>query len=631
MSDSGTVELSRDCGEEGTRHMPCHGKEDRNTILNELTCIDDTENNDNLLKTTSDLLVDIHQKSVELIKAVSSDNKEDNNIDGVMDDGAKGESKASDRLKLNLDDVMMGDQPMAASDENVELKTLSKTDKKLKKKADGDEKYLKKINKKKLEKDESDELMMGDQPANDDTISTVVIRPKEVTSPPTIISTTSSEVTETMVSSTTILSTTETRLRRETEISVNEAKSTDSSVFTTQLSIPTTTNSPAVKISNKSTLKPRGSDEHASTVHHQKDMQEAHLATDHFIPPMLLVRTQFSLSNGHGEHVEAPRKHIEEHEVSTASSNDASAHIKASTSVNLPTTTVATAEITTAEITTAEVTTAEVTTVKVTTPEVTTATIVSTTEKPIVDITSTQKSISESSVASIDTSAIKLDASTTVAPTTLLHFDDTTKLPTSEILTANEQIIDLKKTTESTNMPVTEPPRFRQPHAPKHSSEFHSKTPTTLSTLETSYPTTQELTTPPSKPPTESVVTEHPESINTVTVTTSSPIVYTITENSVRNNCSSNLDISSDKPIEQSKRDHSTTVKHHSTAGNVLHSDHNLNDHLSESIESDDPCWTEDNSSADLSNSDVFQPYRPNRRRVLTKPESHSYIKKVLG
>lgn len=587
--------------------MPCHGKEDRNTILNELTCIDDTENNDNLLKTSSDSLVDIHQKSVELIKAVSSDNKEDNNVDGVVEDVAKGELKSNDKLKLNLDDVMMGDQPMPLAEETVDLKPMSKADKKLKKKADGEEKYLKKITKKKLEKDESDELMMGDQPANDDTISTVETKPKEDTSPPTILSTTSSDITDTIVSSTTILSTTETRLRRETEISVNEApQSTDSSVFTTtEPSTPTTSIVPTVKVSN--TPKPRAADEHASTSHHQKEIQDAHLANDHFIPPMLLVRTQFSLSNGH-EHVEGPRKHIEDHDASTTSPSDAVTAVKASPS------------------------TTEVTTVEVTTAEVTTATIVATTERAAtVDVTTTQKSISKSTAAPIDASAIKQDAvTTTVAATTLGQFDET-KLPTSPIPTTNDPINDLKKTTENINVP-TEPPKFRQPHAPKHAAEFHAKTPlpTTVLTLDTSYPTTQELATnSPSKETTENVVTEHSEGItDTASVSTSAPIsVDTPTETSLRNNCSSNLDIFSDKPIELSKKDHG--VKRHKT-GNTL-PDHNLNDHLAESVENEDPCWTEENSSADLSNSDLFLPYRPNRRRVLTKPESHSYIKKVLG
>lgn len=615
--------------------MPCHGKEDRNTILNELTCIDDTDNTDNSLKTSSDLLVDIHQKSVEQIKAVATDNKEDNNIDGIVDDVTATTGKSTvvgdDRLKLNLDDVMMGDQPMQSSDEKVDVKSVSKADKKPKKKADAEEKYLKKINRKKSEKGDSDELMLGDQPEYDEVSPPVEFTPKAVTIPPTQRPTTTAAATESVVSSTTVLSTTETRLRRETEISVNEAQSTDSSVFTTQPSVTTTAISPSVKpsnkIENKSTSKPRGADEHSSTAHHQKEVQDVHLATDHFIPPMLLVRTQFSLSNGHGEHVDGPRKHLEEHDVSTAPSNDASTHVKASPSIILATTTTTVA--------TAESITAEATTVKGTTAEVTTATIVSITERPTVDVTTTQKSIADVKVATADVSAIKQDATTTIASTTLSHFDETTTLPTSEIQTetTNEPLIDLKKTTESTHMPITEPPRFRQPHAPKHSSEFQSKTPTTLATLETSYPTTQEFATNPPKQTDENIVTEqHSETVNTVTVTTSSPTVDAITENAVRNNCSANLDMpSGDKPIELSKRDHSATVKHHSTGGNVLHSDHNLNDHLSESIESEDPCWTEENSSADLSNSDVFQPYRPNRRRVLTKPESHSYIKKVLG
>lgn len=624
MSDSGTVELSRDCGEEGTRHMPCHGKEDRNTILNELTCIDDTDNNDNTLKTSSDLLVDIHQKSVELIKAVPSDNKEDNNIDGTVDDSAVVQSKLSNGLKLNLDDVMMGDQPMM--DEKLDEKpSMGTVEKKPKKKADGDDKFLKKITKKKSEKDDSDELMMGDQPGDDE------VKPKEVTQ----LSTVSFETTETILSSTASPSTTETRLRRETEISVNEAQSTHSSVFTTEPSAPITTTiiantTPSLQQSNKieikSTPKSHALDEHPPIIHHQKEIQEVHSSTDHFIPPMLLVRTQFSLSNGHGEHSDGPRKHIDDHETATQSTNDGIAKIQSYSTTNSAI----------VDATTTFATTVDLTTVEVTTPALTTAKSVSTTERQnaqILDVTTTQKTIPESPIPSTaDVTAIKEEISTnpttttTVASTTVLELEETTKSAT--FATTTEQSVDVKKVTESTQL-ITESPRFRQPHAPKHSVEFHYKapSPTPILTVETSYATITDTTTAaPQKQTSENVVTEHTDTtITTVAVTTSS----VDNETPVRNNCSSNLDLSSDKPIDISRKEHS--IKHHSTGGNGGHSDHNLNDHLAESNDNEDPCWTEENASADLSNSDVYQPYRPNRRRVLTKPETHSYIKKVLG
>lgn len=35
--------------------------------------------------------------------------------------------------------------------------------------------------------------------------------------------------------------------------------------------------------------------------------------------------------------------------------------------------------------------------------------------------------------------------------------------------------------------------------------------------------------------------------------------------------------------------------------------------------------------TADLTNAENYQPYRPNRRRTLTKPEKHTYMKKLFG
>ncbi|KAJ6637589.1 hypothetical protein Bhyg_10320 [Pseudolycoriella hygida] len=638
MSESGTVELSRDCGEEGTRHMPCHGKEDRNTILNELTCIDDSDNY-NSLRTSTDLMVDIHQKSVELMKAVSSDNKEDNNIGTSIDGAVKAESKSSDQPNLNLDDVMMGDQPITSIDSKVDVMSSPKIDKKFKKKTEGDGKYLKKVNKKKLEKEESDEIMMGDQPAADDSTSSIEINPKEtteITSPSSLASTSLSAFTETILSSTTIHSTTETRLRRETEMSLNQAP-TDSSIFTTESTIPTTTNAPvklSTKINSKSNPTHRGLDEHASTPHHQKEIQDVHLASDHFIPPMLLVRTQFSLSNGHGEHVDVTRKHIEGNEALTASSRDEAIEIRGSPSIVLATITATNGPITTAEITTPS--TIEVTAAEAVKAEVTDSVIASTTEKPNSIPASTQNPTSEYSASTMDTSTIKQDSSTTIiASTGLSQTSEAISAPNTLIPTTNVQTIDVKKTTETIHIPITEPPRFRQPHAPKHSSEFHTKIPlpTTVLTVETSSVLSSESSTShPVKQTTESIATHNFQPINAANATASSTTVYAATE-TVRNNCSSNSDISSDASTDLTKKDHSASIKHHSAAGNVFRSssDRNLNDHLAESIESDDPCSTEENTSADLTNSDVFQPYRPNRRRVLTKPESHSYIKKVLG
>ncbi|XP_049537596.1 uncharacterized protein LOC125952245 [Anopheles darlingi] len=38
MSDSGTVQLARDCGESGTKHISCQGKQDRDSIVQQLQC-----------------------------------------------------------------------------------------------------------------------------------------------------------------------------------------------------------------------------------------------------------------------------------------------------------------------------------------------------------------------------------------------------------------------------------------------------------------------------------------------------------------------------------------------------------------------------------------------------------------
>ncbi|XP_058127178.1 uncharacterized protein LOC131290628 [Anopheles ziemanni] len=135
MSDSGTVQLSRDCGESGTKHISCQGKQDRDSIVEQLQCSDEedlmasvlaTENNNQLpvvavaqqAEGDSTRRPNLQQPILEHdILTVVSSNDEDstNNIEvnpNQIEDTVKNVIN-----KFNLQDLMRSEQAALHSDE----------------------------------------------------------------------------------------------------------------------------------------------------------------------------------------------------------------------------------------------------------------------------------------------------------------------------------------------------------------------------------------------------------------------------------------------------------------------------------------------------------------------------------
>ncbi|XP_052871543.1 uncharacterized protein LOC128277096 [Anopheles cruzii] len=73
MSDSGTVQLARDCGESGTKHISCQGKQDRDSMVEQLQC-SETENLASVLATdsNSNRLLSVQPKDVLVGGAVTT-------------------------------------------------------------------------------------------------------------------------------------------------------------------------------------------------------------------------------------------------------------------------------------------------------------------------------------------------------------------------------------------------------------------------------------------------------------------------------------------------------------------------------------------------------------------------------
>lgn len=639
MSDSGTVELSRDCGEEGTRHMSCRGKEDRDTILNDLTCIDEADAADNTLKATTDTsisLIDIHQKSVNLISKVVTDNMEDNRIDDTSSNKIDEPNHIEE--KLNLDDLMMGDQPVSAattvssSHSNIDTKPTKKSLKKF------DDKYFKKsINKKKAinkKIDSNEEFMLGDQPIEDIIIKTnsgEEILPHSKKSLPedlkhretsTItIQSTPNEIISTTQPSTIVSSSTETRLRRETEMSTNaDAQTTTESIAAQQsttihiestsekpMSMPTnapvnTANVHVPKITKKSfnSHQSRHKDiDFGTTPHHFREKSDVDLTNDHFIPPMLLVRTKFTSTKPHIDEttIVGHRESVEQHSESLA--------------------TIVVTESNPPEETTVII--LDTTSEKVVTNEP----LVGTTSTTI--LSTNDGSSSESPITTESTKHVDEVSSTTTITTTAI--------PVTIVPPTTKSIIITDHAVES----ITNAPSFRQPHAPWHTTA-HSTT-TTTPEIVSSTTTSPSSTTTNAPKYTSIPLTTDDRIIEIKTDTTTETILVTskiatsptsiVTE---FGNATTIVAAKSTELTNPTVEASSTTTTRTTTEKQEIPEEQSASSTIAALSAIEDVASTEDNTNhSDFTNAENFHPYRPNRRRSLTKPEVHTYIKKILG
>ncbi|XP_035910195.1 uncharacterized protein LOC118511281 isoform X2 [Anopheles stephensi] len=197
MSDSGTVQISRDCGESGTKHISCQGKQDRNNIIEQLQCSEEEnlasvlaiDNSNQLLlmlgtesvKTASSTSHPHQQPILEhdILTVVSSIDHESNNkieINPIqIEDTVKNVIN-----KFNLQDLMRNEQAGMHSEELDTLGHEVKCHRKSGYSKNYSPLYEKKNrfvtkttngsnwNDKGNEDGEDDETMMGDQPMQDE-------------------------------------------------------------------------------------------------------------------------------------------------------------------------------------------------------------------------------------------------------------------------------------------------------------------------------------------------------------------------------------------------------------------------------------------------------------------------------
>lgn len=678
MSDSATVELTRDCGEEGVKQMTCRGKQDRDMILSEMLCSDEIEslNADNLIKSTT--LTESHQNTAELIKTMPSDNNEENTVESQMNKIETSAEKVVD--KFNIDDMMLGDQPFADEDavstpEAKPTKTSKKNVKPLKKTG----KQVKNIDKETTEINK-EEIMMGDQPVenlpttaagvtteeilphqkkslpkdlkrpdkdfaiNNPAVGNaklVAVRHKEhgdILDDPKVDSRNRREtvkpgavtVTSTMDPNAGIGKTSATPTTTTAPLLSSSTTPTPTKTTTTTVSAPsstsatittTTTTEPSIKITKKSFNSARKPDNEDVHLAHAKDIrEESVLSHEHFIPPMLMVRSQTPPNKGHSEsennskpleiqptkiistetHPDSMIQAVSERSISsypeilTTSASGVEANLPARNK-SLP--------------------------LKIVPPT----------------LTSTQSPTSASSIA-VESTTLPTLVSTTAAIG--ISTKSVSYVPTATSTSTTTVLPEKVTITSSTALPGDQQKHsFHRPHAPKNSAESPAHpvvlqqqptstiNPTAVHNPDVSTPAaalspivsstsgqstaTNSSDTPQNVPKVESTaISQKTGGIKSESLTQA--ISDDINSEQTNDDLLLNHPKRSSKSVGQPKHkgDKHVDTKHADTA----HSDASLHEH-----------------HADFTNAEDFQRYKPNRRRVLTKPETHTYIQKIFG
>lgn len=682
-SDSATVELSRDCGEEGTRHMTCRGKEDHDFILNELTCIDEADSMgigmDNTIKpVTIDVsLSNSHKKSIELMQNVLSDNNEDNSLDVHMNQVEQLPDK------YNVEEIMFGDQPIIPESVTTETDAEEiKPTKFTKLLSVAKEKLLKKNSE--LVRGEvepgaaaaatpvavtsgnMDDVMMGDQPAltleeivkedtkelDPKTDKNIFVNPAtkesivvENISEIAVVSEATTAIAQKKAEATTVVA-----AKPATTFGVPSPISTlaaptstlkpdeiSTSTLATEAAITSTTSSPmaAIKITKKSfnTMK-RTSIENEEVLllnNKEKKHEDSALTNDHFIPPMLLVRTMFTSNNPHNEHNNETETNI----IADTDSTLVPAS-PISNFVELPTTLESKSDL-----------------------------LSSTTTAQSASMRSSTASPSTSTVAASSTSASSVVATeTTAAITATTPSSSTASSSTASVIITESVQPSISSVTvtpiteESTTVHVIHPqpdaPHMRPPHAPKYSNESPQNTVTTSTTIgvtEISTATTTDVKSTfkaiqignmtqaiesnlkgkliasstiatPIANIVESVATESASNLVTTEKTSTQMATSTTVAPAVEPRTISTV-ATSDTPTASAPVRNKTAITPLVQAVEIP----DAHAQIGETAE----LTSMDSHAKDFNNSDNFQPYRPNRRRALFHQDTRSYVRKLFG
>nr|XP_040239976.2 integrator complex subunit 6 homolog [Anopheles coluzzii]XP_040239984.2 integrator complex subunit 6 homolog [Anopheles coluzzii]XP_040239992.2 integrator complex subunit 6 homolog [Anopheles coluzzii]XP_040239998.2 integrator complex subunit 6 homolog [Anopheles coluzzii]XP_040240006.2 integrator complex subunit 6 homolog [Anopheles coluzzii] len=672
MSDSGTVQLSRDCGESGTKHISCQGKQDRDSIIEQLQCSDEedlasvlaTENNNQLpgvesAATASSTRRPQQQPILEhdILTVVSNNDEESNNKIEVNPNQIEDTVKNVIN-KFNLQDLMRSEQAAALHSEEVDghgAESVRKSgyakkysplyEKKnhyAKKNVNGSERNESADE----EEEDEDEPMLGDQPLPDETetqpidIIQQAVKPTSdgdyadsaVVSggvkigneePAGVVGVTTPETgttpdsrlrrgTDSDREEDTVTKMTEPVSSSSTASGVTEVTTTSSTAAPTAVPSlsPTVTSTPAALLTTRTTA--------ASHILPTTPKKEV-ITGDHFIPPMLLVKARFISAR---PQTEAPPTTV----LPTASSTS----LPVDLDVSDPTITgLVTSELSLTE----DETKLE--------PSPSSASIATESAAETTPIASTDahhvvQVVFESSESGRSESAGSLTITTrpfSAVDTTHAPMVVDPSAPQSAALVATIQLTQYSDSITSTAVPELDT-IVHSSAAPKmsftSSTEDLDITTVAPETVEAnvSSKTNPSVSPPATVAPSTMVSTPDQEFFSSSSDPNTTPGV----EDSSSHDVTTAMPSTSPKlePSEQPAGE-ASGVKQQMDGIEDHHNDRTHEEHEEEEDEHEE--HSELHNS--FSNVENYQPYKPNRHRALTKPEVHNnhgaYIKKILG
>lgn len=590
MSDSGAVELTRDCGLEGVKRITCSGKQDNVDLLRRaLMCLSERENEEH--KSTTD-------KDVATTVAASAA-------------ATNANEPISDQIEKPVEKSINGDIPIAPITEMITPGKPYKSPKKIasEKPLKNNPKLLKKY--KLMLNKNMDDMMMGDQPVQyipkiEDPLPHTkkalhLAEPEH--SQPTAQRNAVPTVKQQEQPSTTRRPTTgagmtspekSTRSRRN-----SETASTPMSVASTEATIATSA-APASAATTEASSVPstestseKGASETTPTVNSTRS------PGDHFIPPMLLVHhDDLGLMSG---------------EPKTAAS------------------VVATTTATAASSTESTVAAAAAT-------EATTTTVVPTTAEPSDKSTQPGESVANTSPTTPPPETVQQSSPnpTTVEPTA--HSSAQPAVPSAQPTVTTVSPSTTGQTIEAAATSAapaahehSKPSGMMRPHAPKHGGEIHFHAPNA--------PTASKV---------DAIKTESSASESNATAGSAREPAHLPARNphfiaEISNDMSPHDNKTAKFAISTNSVDlaHTTTAAHDAVHGGAADGQHGVDQHGEHQAGGDPDAGLHDDTGsideakkrrADFTNSDMdYVPYKPNRRRVLRKPQAHSYIQRVFG
>ncbi|XP_058063547.1 uncharacterized protein LOC131213512 [Anopheles bellator] len=359
MSDSGTVQLARDCGESGTKHISCQGKQDRDSMVEQLQC-SETENLVSVLATDNSNRLQLppvlsskeapgggdvkepititaaggdramqHQQPQQpilehdILTVVSGNDDEESSSTGEGNNIEINPNQIEDTVKnvikqFNLQGMMQNEQMAVPGDESPSLPSMEQ-DPAVAGKKQG---YMKKHSKKnryetkvtgqrgkhddvkeafgmELEAEDDDERMLGDQPLTDETETQPIDIIQEavkltpdgdypMVEPAVMVTTRVAAVTSVPTEGDPSAPTTaDSRIRRATAAGRETTAPDEFSAASDDLAV-------ATQSSSWTTWPTDTSVTHTTAINHvlPTTSRKELYTSDHFIPPMLLVKAR---------------------------------------------------------------------------------------------------------------------------------------------------------------------------------------------------------------------------------------------------------------------------------------------------------------------------------------------------